>query len=104
MSENPLFPMGQVLCTPSAWQEIKRHKADISALLKRHELGNWDGMDGEDNSFSIERGYPVVSSYIIATDTFDDCVFNTKVWIITEEDRSSTMILLPEEYDSLYAY
>lgn len=103
MSENPLFPMGQVLCTPSAWQEIKRNQADISALLKRHALGDWDNMNGDDNSFSIERGYPIISSYVVSTDTFDGCVFNNTIWIITEGDRSTTMILLPEEYDSLYA-
>jgi len=106
MSENPLFPTGQVLCTPSAWQEIKRNKADISALLNRHVSGDWSDMcdgDGEENRHAIEKGYFISSSYIIATHTLDTCALSTKIWIITEGDRSSTMILLPEEYDSLYA-
>jgi hypothetical protein len=103
MTENPLFPTGQVLCTPKAWSEIKRYKADIPTFLKRHVLGDWDNMNGEDNNFSIERGYEICSSYVLATETFKDEPFNIKVWVITEEDRSSTMILLPEEYDSMYS-
>jgi hypothetical protein len=103
MTENPLFPTGQVLCTPKAWGEIKRYKADIPTFLKRHVLGDWDNMNGEDNNFSIERGYEICSSYVLSTDTFDGCVFNNRVWIVTEENRSTTMILLPEEYDSMYS-
>lgn len=106
MSKDPLFPTGQVLCTPSAWQEIKQNKADVSVLLQRHVSGDWSDMceeDREENRHSIEKGYFVSSSYIIATHTINTFTVNTKIWIITEGDRPTTMILLPEEYDSIYA-
>lgn len=107
MSENPLFPIGQVLFTLSAWREIKLYEANILALLQRHVSGDWSDItpeEGEENRQAIKKGESVFSSYIIATHTIGTFAVNTKVWIITEGDRSKTMILLPEEYDSLYAY
>jgi hypothetical protein len=100
--EKPLFPLGQILCTPLAWKTLKEHKADIPTLLKRHEQGDWDNMNGEDNSFSIEKGYMVCSSYVLATEIFEGFTFNIKIWVITEGDRSTTMILSPEEYNLMY--
>ncbi|CAN5644679.1 hypothetical protein BH20ACT11_BH20ACT11_12230 [soil metagenome] len=43
------------------------------------------------SELSVREGFRIVSSYPLG-DT------STKVWIITEADRSSTCILLPEEY------
>jgi hypothetical protein len=39
---------------------------------------------------SVEQGFRILSSYRLSD--------NTRIWIITEADRSSTCILLPEEY------
>lgn len=108
MSEEhpPLFPIGQVLCTPSAWREIQCYKVDITALLKRHELCDCDAMTKEDKDsydFVITHNCPIISSYRIAEHTLDEYLLYTKVWIITAEDRKTTMVLLPEEYDTLYS-
>jgi hypothetical protein len=46
--------------------------------------------DWEENELSIEAGFRVLSAYMTAKDV--------KIWVITEADRSSTTILLPEEY------
>ena len=45
--------------------------------------------DGRGNDYSLERGFRLLSSY--RTNAGD------KLWIITESDRTVT-ILLPEEY------
>ena len=47
--------------------------------------------DRRENQLSLERGFRLLSSY--RTDAGD-----TKLWVITEADRSATTILLPEEY------
>jgi len=36
------------------------------------------------------HGWRILSSYTLSD--------GTKIWIITEADRSATMVLLPEEY------
>jgi hypothetical protein len=47
--------------------------------------------DRKENQLSLERGFRLLSSY--RTDAGD-----TKLWVITEADRSVTTVLLPEEY------
>ena len=61
--------------------------------LKRHASRDWGEVppeDWEENEFSIQRELRVLSAY-----TFRN---GTKIWIITEADRSVTTILLPSEY------
>jgi len=63
----------------------------ILALLQ-HQSGNWGDVCNEDwtsNDLALEHGDRILSSYIIS---------GTKIWIITEWDRSVTTLLLPEEY------
>ncbi|HBN78397.1 MAG TPA: hypothetical protein DD473_21815, partial [Planctomycetaceae bacterium] len=61
-------------------------------LLSKHVSGDWDELTEEDkeaNDHTLEHGDRIFSSY---------SVNGQKVWVITEADRSSTYILLPEEY------
>lgn len=61
--------------------------------LYRHVTGDWGEVceeDKEENALSLEQGFRLLSAY-----TFTD---GTKIWIITESDRSATTILLPQEY------
>jgi hypothetical protein len=46
--------------------------------------------DARENELSLREGFRILSSYPLPT--------GAKVWIITEADRSSTCLLLPEEY------
>jgi len=46
--------------------------------------------DRRENEFSVKHGFRVLSAYRTAKDV--------RLRIITEADRSSTTILLPEEY------
>ena len=87
------FPLGQIVATPGALAALQRADQDPLALLVRHQRGDWgvvDETDQQENELSVERGYRILSAYIL-----DD---GTKVWVITEADRSVTTILLPDEY------
>ena len=62
--------------------------------MQRHVNGDWGCVPEEDkqeNLLSVENGYRVLSSYPL-NERGDN------LWIITEADRSSTCLLLPEEY------
>ena len=90
-----LFDVGMVVCTNGVDNFIKEDEdrvASISKCLYRHMSGDWGDIHKDDiglNEESIEDGTRIVSVYSV-----DD----TKIWIITEADRSSTTILFPEEY------
>jgi len=87
----PLFEVGNLVATPGALATLTPEEP--LTLLSRHVSGDWGDVSPEDaaeNEFGVGRGFRVVSSYYTAS--------GARVWIITEADRSSTCILLPEEY------
>jgi len=62
---------------------------DPSSYLARHATGDWGDIcsqDRRENECSLRHGWRVLSSYTVR---------GTKVWVITEADRSATTILLP---------
>jgi hypothetical protein len=66
---------------------------DPLAFLFRHVSGDWGELDDNDvreNELSVQYGWRVLSAYTLKN--------GTKIWCITEADRSSTCILLPSEY------
>ena len=88
-----LFPLGRVVATPGAVEAMKRLSIEPIALVFRHANGDWGELceqDREENIRSIQHGYRVFSSYRVDPDT--------KLYVITEADRSVTTILLPSEY------
>lgn len=88
-----LFSLGRVVATPGALEAMKRLSIEPIALVFRHANGDWGELceqDREENIRSIEYGYRVFSSYLVDPDT--------KLYVITEADRSVTTILLPSEY------
>jgi len=89
-----LFTLGQVVATPGAVRTMQENGIEALSLLSRHANGDWGCVPEEDrleNQRSVEEGYRVISSYVL-NDHGD------KVWVITEADRSSTCLLLPDEY------
>ena len=89
-----LFKLGQVVATPGALRAIEENDIDTWSLLQRHANGGWGSVPEEDkleNQLSVENGYRIMSSYPLNDS-------GEKLWIITEADRSSTCLLLPEEY------
>ena len=89
----PRFSLGQIVATPGALELLQQAERDPAEFIARHIVGDWGDLEDEDkqeNELSVEQGFRILSAY-----TLDD---NTKIWIITERDRSATTILLPSEY------
>ena len=89
----PLFPLGQVVATPAALAAIEKSGQQPGEFLARHVSGDWGNLDAHDiaeNEFSLRYGFRLLSAYHTNV--------GEKLWVITEADRSSTCILLPEEY------
>ena len=88
-----LFQLGHVVATPGAIEALEQAAIDGWALLHRHQTGDWGDVpieDAEENLRSVSRGWRILSSYTLSE--------NVRLWIITEADRSSTTLLLPDEY------
>lgn len=96
-SPNPCFTLGHIIATPGALDALNELNYPPLALINRHRRGDWGDLDNEDkqsNNEALQDGSRIFSAYIIN---------NTKFWVITEAmddegNRSSTTILLPEEY------
>jgi hypothetical protein len=61
-------------------------------LFDRHRRGDWGEVNTGDwaaNDRAVADGDRILSAYLLKD--------QTKVWIITEPDRSVTTILLPDE-------
>ena len=89
----PKFPLGQIVVTPGALAALAEAGHAPVEFISRHVVGDWDELDEEDrreNELSVNEGLRILSAYHLKD--------GTKIWIITEADRSSTTILLPEEY------
>ena len=88
----PLFPLGRVVATPAALNALVMAGQDPGELLERHQSGDWGDVPSEDaaeNQRSVRHGWRILSAYQVGP---------RRIWIITEADRSSTCLLLPEEY------
>ena len=88
-----LFSLGQLLSTPGALAALEEAGVEPSELLGRHVTGDWGNLDEEDkvlNDQALVDDTRILSAYILST--------GSKVWIISEADRSATTILLPHEY------
>ena len=88
-----LFPLGKIYLTIGARETLNESTEDAFQFLEKHQTGNWGDLcenDKNENELSVKEGFRIFSSYKTAK--------GEKIWIITEADRSSTTILLPEEY------
>ena len=87
------FSLGSLVATPGALTAIEASGQQPDAYLLRHGSGDWGELDADDrqsNETAIEYGLRILSAYQLPT--------GVRIWIITEADRCSTCILLPEEY------
>jgi hypothetical protein len=91
------FDLGAIVMTQGVENIIERsddNAEEMLACLLRHARCDWGDMCDEDkleNEYGLQNGGRLFSQYNIGED-------KTKIWIITEWDRSYTTILLPEEY------
>jgi len=85
--------LGQIVATPGALAAFGESGEQPGEFLRRHACGDWGDLSEEDrkeNEFSLVNGFRLLSSYTLSS--------GTRIWVITEADRSSTTLLLPEEY------
>jgi hypothetical protein len=85
------LPLGRVGITRAARDTLS--DSDVYSALARHSTGDWGELskaDLEANRFAVRKGLRVLSAYTSAG--------GVKFWIITEADRSSTLVLLTHEY------
>lgn len=71
----------------------------VMDCFDRYRRGDWGDLcieDAEMNAWAIENGGRVFASYDMPDGV--DIDGETKIWIITEWDRSVTTILFPGEY------
>ncbi|MFA7268468.1 MAG: hypothetical protein WC073_03910 [Sterolibacterium sp.] len=90
---NQLFPIGRLLATPGAIDLLAERGLSTFEFVSRHRQGDWGDLDDEDvqaNRAALIHGSRLLSSYQLDA--------NTRLWIITEADRSATTLLLPSEY------
>lgn len=90
----PLFRLGQVVATPEALAALEEANESAMPLIQRHHHGDWGNLCDEDqqlNDEAVKDGSRILSSYVLEATS-------QKIWVITEADRSSTTILLPEDY------
>ncbi len=90
---NALLPLGQIVATPGALAALEEAGQQPTTFLERHESGDWGDCGAEDkqeNDLSVRESFRIFSVYHTSN--------SQKIWIITEADRSSTCVLLPDEY------
>jgi hypothetical protein len=87
------FELGQLVSTPGPLVAMGSAGQTPLDFIRRHQSGDWGEVDEHDraeNELSLQQGFRLMSVYTL--------VSGEKIWVITEADRSSTTILLPEEY------
>jgi hypothetical protein len=98
---NAVFNTGQIVATRRVY-DLAAENAEFSRFiqdsLNRHVKGDWGVLDAEDkqaNDQALKQGSRLLSAY--NDDRFPKNGVAT-IWIITEDDRSATTILFPDEY------
>ena len=87
------FSLGRIVATPGALRELKDAGDKAATFLARHVKGDWGDVSSSDarlNDQAVKKGERILSSYVLSN--------GSKLWIITEWDRSATTLLLPSEY------
>ena len=87
------FPLGRVVATPGALSALEKAEQAPDVFLDRHVNGDWGEVpdaDKQENERSVEQGFRILSAYTTSA--------GDKLWILTEADRSATILMLPEEY------
>jgi hypothetical protein len=93
LTAKPLFALGQIVATPGALEALEQAQQTPQEFLTRHVQGDWGTLDAHDqqaNQRAVKEGHRILSAYTTKT--------GTRLWVITEWDRSVTTLLRPDEY------
>jgi hypothetical protein len=89
----PLFSLGMVVGTPGAVDALEAAGQSPQEFLERHAHGDWGDVseaDKQENNLSLQHGFRILSAYTTSA--------GERIWVLTEADRSTTTMLLPDEY------
>ena len=87
-----MFELGRVTATPGALKYLEHIEEQPMNLIRRHVTGDWGDLCADDikaNHQSILDGTRILSAYALQ---------GTKLYVITEGDRSITTLLLASEH------
>lgn len=91
------FPMGRLVITATAQAAVPA--AFVAECIARHSAGDWGVVsDPDENEAALRVGARLLSAYPIDPALPCEGHGDNTLWIITEADRSSTTILLPDDY------
>ena len=90
------FKPGKIMATRAvdAFISTASIQTEIHACMRRHLKGDWGELCAIDvrlNDAATNDGSRILSSYRVGP-------AGTRIWIITEADRSTTTVLFPSEY------
>jgi len=88
-----LFPLGVVAATPGVIAALELRGSLLFHLLHRHGRGDWGDLAETDqaaNEQALRTDAPLCSAYTLTEP-------QTRIFVITEGDRSSTSLLLEAE-------
>ncbi|MBN8505217.1 MAG: hypothetical protein J0L58_12145 [Burkholderiales bacterium] len=98
---NPKFHPGRVVATRGALQLLDRFNVAALELLTRHLSGDWGDLGDEDkaaNDAALANGEArLLSAYTLRRMAYGVEEVE-RLWLVTEADRSSSCLMLPEEY------
>ena len=86
------FDVGRIVVTAAAGDALRASGADASEFVTRHQSGDFGDLGPEDwfeNEFAVQLGQRVFSCFTTSA--------GQRLWVITEADRSSTCVAVPEE-------
>ena len=89
----PLFGLGLIRSTRGGFNALLDAGQGAEAFIQRHVAGDWGTLDEHDekmNERALREGHRIFSVYHTCR--------GTKLYVITEWDRSATTTLLPSEY------
>jgi hypothetical protein len=89
-TDKPAFALGQIVITPGAEAAIGPEL--VADAILRHQSCDWKGMSPEsieENEHALRKGGIIHSDFVLDW---------TKIWVITNRERSLTTVLLPDEY------
>jgi len=93
LKNKPLFSLGMIVTTPGILSALERNQQTPAEFISRHLRGDFGDLCDEDkqaNTEAIEQGLRLLSAYRLHD--------GERIWVITEQDRSSSCVLLPSEY------
>lgn len=96
------FGLGNVVATKYVWELIEENEKFsqfVTICLSRYIANDWGDIEEEDwkaNDEAVRNGERLLASYIIPLEVEE--VFEDRLWIITEWDRSTTTLLFPGDY------